>query len=89
LSFIYTTSASALRYGSGTMAEPGPRLPRHFTADLATGLTLWNAEPRRPELEFDVTNVSNNIYKIPKESKEIPIQYAPSRTVGGSLKFHF
>src|SRR5882762_5259440 len=41
------------------------------------------------DLEFDVTNVSNRIYKIAKESEEIPIQYAPSRTVGGSLKFHF
>jgi hypothetical protein len=82
-------TGSALRYGSGTIVENGPRLPQHFTADLATGLTLWSAEPRRLDLEFDVTNVSNSIYKIAKESEEIPIQYAPSRTVGGSLKFHF
>ena len=82
-------TGSALRYGSGTIVEHGPRLAQHSTADLATGLTLWNAEPRRLDLEFDVTNVSNNIYKIAKESEEIPIQYAPSRTAGGSLKFHF
>src|SRR2546428_111026 len=44
---------------------------------------------RRIDLEFDVTNVSNSISQIAKESEEIPIQYAPSRTVGGSLKFHF
>ncbi len=80
---------SALRYGSGTIVENGPRLPQHFTADLASGLTLWNAEPRRLDLEFDVTNVSNSMYRIAKESEEIPIQYAPSRTIGGSLKFHF
>jgi len=80
---------SALRYGSGTMIEGGDRLPQHFTADLAAGIDLWNAEPRRLSLEFDVTNVSNSIYQIAKESEEIPIQYAPSRTVGGSLKFHF
>jgi hypothetical protein len=82
-------TGSALRYGSGTIVEHGPRLPQHLTADLATGFTLWNVEPRRLDLEFDVTNVSNNIYKIAKESEEIPIQYAPSRTLGGSLKFHF
>jgi len=80
---------SALRYGSGTIVEGGARLPQHFAADLAAGLDLWNAEPRRLSLEFDATNVSNSIYQIAKESDEIPIQYAPSRTVGGSLKFHF
>ncbi len=80
---------SALRYGSGTVVERGPRLPQHLTADLASGLTLWSAEPRHLDLEFDVTNVSDSRYQIAKESEEIPIQYAPSRTVGGSLKFYF
>jgi hypothetical protein len=82
-------TGSALRYGSGTIIEKGPRLPQHLTADLATGVNLWNAEPRRLDLEFDVTNVSDSRYQIAKESDEIPIQFAPSRTVGGSLKFHF
>src|SRR5712664_1460238 len=82
-------AGSAMRYGSGTIVERGPRLPQHFTADLATGLTLWKTEPRYFDLEVNITNVSNSIYKIAKESEEIPIQYAPSRTVGGSLKFHF
>ncbi len=82
-------AGAAMRYGSGTVVENGPRLPQHFTADLASGVTLWNAEPRHLDLEFDVTNVSNSIYQIAKESEEIPIQYAPARTVGGSLKFHF
>jgi hypothetical protein len=35
------------------------------------------------------SELANSIYKIAKESEEIPIQYAPSRTVGGALKFHF
>ncbi len=80
---------SALRYGSGTLVEFGPRLPQHLSADLAAGFNLWNAEPRRLDLQFDVTNVSDSRYQIAKESEEIPIQYAPSRTVGGSLRFHF
>lgn len=82
-------AASAMRYGSGTVVEHGPRLPQHFTTDLAAGVTLWNREPRRLDMEFDVTNVSDSRYQIAKESEEIPIQYAPARTVGGALKFHF
>lgn len=79
----------ALRYGSGTIIEGGNRLPQHLTTDLGSGITLWNKEPRRLDFEVDVTNISNSIYQIAKESEEIPIQYAPSRTAGGSLKFHF
>jgi hypothetical protein len=82
-------AGTAMRYGSGTIVENGPRLPQHFTTDLGSGMTLWRAEPRRLDLEFDVTNVSNSVYQIAKESEEIPIQYAPSRTAGGSLKFCF
>lgn len=82
-------AGTAMRYGSGTIIEGGDRLPQHFTTDLATGFDLWNAEPSRLAMEFDITNISNSIYQIAKESEEIPIQYAPSRTVGGSLKFHF
>lgn len=82
-------AGTAMRYGSGTIVEGGDRLPQHFTCDLAGGVSLWNAEPRRLDVEFDVTNVSNSIYKIAKESEEIPIQYAPARTLGGGIKFHF
>jgi hypothetical protein len=80
---------TALRYGSGTIVEGGPRLDQHLTSDFATGLTMWNAESRRLDLELDATNLTDNRYKISKESEEIPIQFAPSRTLGGSLKFHF
>lgn len=92
---IYTSkwrglwAATAMRYGSGTVIENGPRLPQHFTTDLATGMTIWNHEPQRLDMEIDVTNVSDSRYQIAKESEEIPIQYAPARTVGGSLKLRF
>ena len=82
-------AGSAMRYGSGTIVENGPRLPQHFTADIATGINLWRIEPRYLDLEFNITNVGNSIYQIAKESEEIPIQYTPARTVGGSLKLHF
>jgi len=82
-------AASAMRYGSGTIVEHGPRLPQHFTSDLALGLNLWNADTRRVSVEFNATNVGNSVYKIAKESDEIPIQYAPWRTIGGSLRFNW
>ena len=82
-------AASAMRYGSGTIVEHGPRLPQHFTSDLALGLNLWNADTRRVGVEFNATNVGNSVYKIAKESDEIPIQYAPWRTIGASLRFNF
>ena len=50
---------------------------------------MWNMEPRRLDLELDATNLTDNRYKVSKESEEIPVQFAPSRTLGGSLKFHF
>jgi len=78
-----------LRYGSGTIVENGPRLDQHLTADLGAGFNLWKAESRRLDLELDATNLTDSRYKISKESEEIPIQFAPSRTLGGSLKFHF
>ena len=80
---------TAMRYGSGTIVEHGPRLDQHLTADLSAGFNLWNVESRRLDLELDATNLTDNRYKISKESEEIPIQFAPSRTLGGSLKFHF
>jgi hypothetical protein len=80
---------TVLRYGSGTIVERGPRLDQHLTADLSTGFTMWNMESRRLDLELDATNLTDNRYKVSKESEEIPVQFAPSRTLGGSLKFHF
>jgi TonB-dependent receptor-like protein/carboxypeptidase family protein len=80
---------AAMRYGSGTIVEKGPRLPQHFTTDLAAGFNLWKTESRRVDLQLDATNLTDNRYQIAKESEEIPIQFAPSRTLGGSLKFHF
>ncbi|MGI9103138.1 MAG: TonB-dependent receptor [Terriglobales bacterium] len=83
-------AATNMRYGSGSKPENQTvRLPQHYVADLATGVTLWNLEKKRLDLEVNATNISDNRYQIAKESEEIPIQYAPSRTVGGSLKFRF
>jgi carboxypeptidase family protein/TonB-dependent receptor-like protein len=80
---------TALRYGSGTIVERGPRLDQHLTADMAAGFSLWSVESRRLDVELDVTNITDNRYRVSKESEEIPVQFAPSRTLGGGLKLRF
>ena len=71
-------AGSALRYGSGTIVENGPRLPAALHQRPGHRSDAMEREARRLDLEFDVTNVSNSIYQIAKESEEIPIQYAPA-----------
>ena len=79
-----------MRYGSGSKPERSDvRLPSHFVDDLGAGFSLWNAEPRRLDVEVNVTNAGDNRYQIAKESEEIPIQFAPSRTIGGTLRLRF
>ncbi|MFQ5723248.1 MAG: TonB-dependent receptor domain-containing protein [Terriglobia bacterium] len=88
------------RYGSGTPVEEEVeinseeiervvRLPQHLTADFGTGITVWQQESRRLDFEFNVTNLSNNIYRIGKESETTPIQFAPRRVVSGRLTWRF
>ncbi|PYS47609.1 MAG: hypothetical protein DMG13_27475 [Acidobacteria bacterium] len=89
-------------YGSGTpteaedeegapMAEPVPlRIPGHFTQNVAIGVDL----PRHRErsglgLQFNVENLTNNVYKVSQESVFSPGEYFNPRFYSGSLKIHF
>ncbi len=65
------------------------RLPQHFTADFAAGITVWGKESRRLDFEFDVSNLSDNRYRIAKESEATPIQFAPRRVVSGRVTWRF
>ena len=85
-------------YGSGTPVEQEDplteeharvRLPQHLTVDFSSGLTAFEHERHRLALEFNLVNLSNNIYQIAKESEFTPIQFSPRRTVIGSLTWHF
>jgi outer membrane receptor for ferrienterochelin and colicins len=83
-------SGFSLRYGSGTVAMDGAvRLPSHLTADFSTGIALWKGEGRGLDLEFNVTNISDNRFSVAKESEETPIQFAPPRMFLGHLKWRF
>jgi hypothetical protein len=83
-----------LRYGSGTpVAEGGHEtftyLPGHTTLDIMTRIDLWRSGEQQVVFELDVTNVTDNVYQIAKESEFTPIQYAPRRTVRGQIRWNF
>lgn len=86
------------RYGSGTPSEQEHvegasaiflYLPDHWTLDLNARVNLWAQGGRRVAFEFDVTNLTNNVYAIAKESEATPLQYAMRRVVGGRLRVDF
>ncbi|MBI4263145.1 MAG: TonB-dependent receptor [Acidobacteria bacterium] len=78
------------RYGSGTPVERNidvggeeveqiVRPPDHWTIDLSARIDLWRRGEQTVSFEFDVTNLTNNIYAIGKESEATPVQFAPRR----------
>jgi outer membrane receptor protein involved in Fe transport len=87
-------------YGSGTPTEAEEtegasmaaslRVPGHFTQNLTIGVDI----PRRQErsrigLQFNVENLSNNVYKVAQESVFSPGEYFNPRFFSGSMKIHF
>ena len=65
------------------------RLPDHATWDLRAGFNLWRAESRRVALQCNLVNVTDDRYRIAKESEETPIQYASPRVFSAHVKFQF
>jgi outer membrane receptor protein involved in Fe transport len=68
----------------------GTRCPSHFTQNVSIG---WNATPNgnRPvvSLQFNIENLSNNVYLLSKESTMVQGQYSIPRLFSGSLKIGF
>ena len=85
------------RYGSGTPSEPhhdeGPAtfgyLPDHWTFDLNARVHVWSQGDRRVAVEFDATNLTDNVYAIAKGSEATPLQYAMRRVISGRLRVSF
>jgi outer membrane receptor protein involved in Fe transport len=89
-------------YGSGTPTEaeeeegaaPAPpvplRVPGHFTQNLTVGVDLFRKRERSwIALQFNIENLTNNVYKISQESTFSPGEYFNPRFYSGSAKFHF
>jgi hypothetical protein len=86
-------------YGSGTptetedetAAESIPlRVPGHFTQNATFGVDLLrNREPLWLTVQFNVENITNNVYKVSQESTFSPGEYFNPRFYSASLKLHF
>ena len=85
------------RYGSGTpVAEHGANgdevfryLPSHVTLDISGRIALWASGEQQLGLEVNLTNLTDNVYQIAKESESTPIQYAPRRAFSAQLRWNF
>ena len=95
-------ASMAFEYGSGTPIEaedaevavlPLPvrsRIPGHFTEDVTIGADiLRHADRPRLGLQFNIENLSNNVYKVSQESVFSPGEYFHPRFFSASMKVHF
>ncbi|MFQ5789401.1 MAG: TonB-dependent receptor domain-containing protein [Acidobacteriota bacterium] len=89
-----------LRYGSGTPVEEAVEvggeeleqvvyLPDHWTADISARINLWRKDGRALDFELNVTNLTNRIYRVAKESEATPVQFAPRRVILGQVQWSF
>lgn len=86
-------------YGSGTPTEAAPmmgmamteaRVPEHFTQNLTIGMdVLRHGERSRLGFQFNMENLTNNVYKVAQESIFSPGQYYNPRFFSGSIKIRF
>jgi len=87
-------------YGSGTPTEAEEmegeamaaplRVPDHFTQNVSVGIDVLRHRDRsRMGLQFNVENLTNNVYKVAQESAFSPGEYFNPRFYSGSLKIHF
>ncbi|MBI3940161.1 MAG: TonB-dependent receptor [Acidobacteria bacterium] len=92
----------SLEYGSGTPTEadehegaamgmPLPdRVADHFTANLSLGADLFRrGEGNRISLQFNVENLTDNVYKVAQESVFSASQFSIPRLFSGSARIHF
>ena len=76
---------------------PGPvlggcavRCPEHFTQNLTLGWdVLFTGDVPRLTFQFNIENLSDNVYLISKESTFVQGQYSIPRLVSGSIKLRF
>jgi outer membrane receptor protein involved in Fe transport len=68
----------------------GPRVPHHFTQNLSVGWdVIRQDEQPRLSLQFNVENLTNNVYVVAQESVFTPGQYSIPRMYSGSIRLRF
>jgi outer membrane receptor protein involved in Fe transport len=66
------------------------RCPSHFTQNLTLGWdALFTGDVPRLTFQFNIENLSDNVYLISKESTFVQGQYYIPRLFSGSIKFRF
>ena len=66
------------------------RCPEHFTQNLTLGWdALFTGDVPRLTFQFNIENLSDNVYLISKESTFVQGQYSIPRLVSGSIKLRF
>ena len=66
------------------------RCPSHFTQNLTLGWdALFSGDVPLLTLQFNIENLSDNVYLISKESSFVQGQYSIPRLFFGSIKFRF
>jgi hypothetical protein len=68
----------------------GVRCPEHFTQNLSVGWdAIQNHEQPRLTFQFNIENLTDNVYLISKESTFTQGQYSIPRLFSGSLRIRF
>ncbi len=66
------------------------RCPEHFTQNLTLGWdALSSGDVPRLTFQFNIENLTDNVYLISKESTFVQGQYSIPRLFSGSIKFRF
>ncbi|MBI4454399.1 MAG: TonB-dependent receptor [Acidobacteria bacterium] len=76
--------------GQAMGAATPTRVPPHFTQNLSIGMDLLrNGDRPRLGLQFNIENLTDNVYKVAQESVFSPGQFSIPRLFSGSVKLHF
>jgi outer membrane receptor protein involved in Fe transport len=70
--------------------QAGARVPQHFTQNLSLGWDVLRKDDQpRVTLQFNVENLTNNVYIVARESVFTPGQYSIPRLYSTSMKIRF
>jgi hypothetical protein len=66
-------------------------VPGHFTANFSFGVDLLRTGRQRSRLslQFDIENISDNVYLIAQEGEFSPAQYSIPRLISVTAKVRF
>ena len=84
-------AAGEAEHAHAASAGGAARVPDHFTTNFSIGVDLFRfgRQRSRLSLQFDVENVTDNIYLIAQEGEFSPAQYAIPRLVSLTAKVRF